>query len=68
MHFSAIEYSSGGERRHRTFDEGTYGPDYRQLMPLLAGRGYHGILICECHGTQDRDALRMMENYRRYAE
>ncbi len=68
MHFSAIEYSSGGERRHRTFDEEAYGPDYRQLMPLLAGRGYHGILICECHGTQDKDALRMKETYLRYAE
>ncbi len=64
MHFSSIEYYSGGERRHRTFDEAEYGPDWRLLMPLLAGRGYHGILICECSGTQDTDALRMKDLYR----
>ncbi len=65
MHFSAIEFGPGGEKRHRTFDEKDYGPDFGLLMPLLAERGYHGILICECRGTQDRDALLMKERYRR---
>ena len=63
MHFSAIEYGTGGERRHRTFDETGYWPDFRQLMPLLARRGYRGILICECKGTQDIDAARMKRSY-----
>ncbi len=66
MHFSSIEFTCGGEKRHRTFAEEGYGPDYRHLMPLLARRGYHGILICECRGTQDTDALLMKDEYRRH--
>ena len=63
MHFSTIEYALGGEKRHRTFAETEYGPDYRHLTPLLAERKYRGIMICECKGTQDADAALMKRAY-----
>ncbi len=59
MHFSTIEYTQAGEKRHRTFDETAYGPRFEQLAPLLHARGYCGTVICECKGTQADDAAKM---------
>lgn len=59
MHFSTIEYTPAGEKRHRTFDEEKYGPRFEYLAPLLHSRGYCGTVICECKGTQADDAAKM---------
>ena len=60
MHFSTIEYTAAGEKRHRTFAEEKYGPRFEHLAPLLRHRGYCGTVICECSGTQADDALTML--------
>ena len=36
VHFSRIEYSAGGEKRHWTFAETQFGPEPQPLMELLA--------------------------------
>lgn len=59
IHFSTIEYTEKGEKRHRTFAEKEYGPRFDRLAPLLAERGYEPIVICECSGTQAEDAQEM---------
>lgn len=59
MHFSTIEYTAAGEKRHRTFAEEKYGPRFEHLAPLLHARGYHGTVICESKGTQADDAITM---------
>jgi len=59
MHFSTIEYTPAGEKRHRTFAEPKYGPRFELLAPLLKARGYCGTVICECKGTQADDAAAM---------
>ena len=59
MHFSTIEFTPAGEKRHRTFAEEKYGPRFEHLAPLLHARGYHGTVICECKGTQADDAAHM---------
>lgn len=63
MHFSRIEFGKKGEIRHRIFAETDYGPEFSQLAPLLAQRGYHGIVICESRGTQAEDAALMQQIY-----
>ena len=63
MHFSRIEYGKKGEIRHRVFEETEYGPEFSQLAPLLASRGYHGVMICESRGTQAEDAASMKRDY-----
>ncbi len=37
-HFSRIEYSAGGEKRHWTFADTEFGPEPQPLMELLAER------------------------------
>ena len=63
-HFSKIEYTEkGGEKRHLTFDDQQYGPNFEPLGELLAERGYTPRVICESAGTQAEDARAMKEIY-----
>lgn len=63
IHFSHIEYTAAGEKRHRTFADAGYGPDFSLLAPCLVQRGLFPIVICESAGTQAPDAKQMQENY-----
>jgi deoxyribonuclease-4 len=64
VHFSRIEYSAGGEKRHWTFAETQFGPEPQPLMELLAERGLAPVIICESAGTQAEDACTMRSQYR----
>ena len=63
VHFSRIEYSAGGEKRHWTFAETQFGPEPQPLMELLAERGCEPVIICESAGTQAEDAIVMQRMY-----
>jgi len=63
IHFSTIEYTAAGEKRHRTFAEAAYGPRFEHLAPLLKARGYEARVICECKGTMAEDARTMRAIY-----
>lgn len=63
-HFSKIEYGKGGEVRHLTFADTTYGPEFDGVAQETAARGYEPRFICESAGTQARDAVRMQEIFR----
>lgn len=63
-HFSKIEYTqNGGEKRHLTFEDNLYGPDFEPLMELIAKKDLSPTFICESAGTQDIDALAMKKRY-----
>ena len=63
MHFSHIEYTGAGEKKHRTFADEGFGPDFAYLAPCLARRGLTPTVICESAGTQAQDARQMREVY-----
>jgi len=63
IHFSRIEYTAAGEKAHRTFADGEFGPDFRPLARLLARRGLEPVIICESKGTMDKDAAEMKRQY-----
>ena len=62
-HFSRIEYTTGGEKMHRTYDETDYGPDFDPLAELICKRNLSPTIICESKGTMARDALIMKNIY-----
>ena len=66
VHFSKIEYTSGGERRHLTFEDTVYGPLYEPLCELFAERNLDCTVICESDGTQAEDASAMKKAYLGY--
>ncbi len=63
IHFSKIEYTGGGEKKHLTFEDTLFGPDPAPLMELLAKEGLTPTVICESAGTQTVDALAMSQLY-----
>lgn len=62
-HFSKIEYTAGGEKRHLTFEDTVYGPQYEPLIELLIEKNCSPTVICESAGTQAEDARTMRELY-----
>lgn len=66
IHFSKIEYTSGGEKRHLTFEDEVYGPRYEPLCELFAKKNLNCTVICESDGTQAEDASTMKKAYLGY--
>lgn len=58
-HFSKIEYTSAGEKRHLTFADTLYGPDFEPLAEAIVREGVCPRIISESDGTQAEDALAM---------
>ena len=62
-HFSKIEYTGAGEKKHLTFVDDVYGPSFEPLMEAIARDGWAPRIICESDGTQPEDALEMKKYY-----
>lgn len=62
-HFSKIEYTSGGEKRHLTFEDKIFGPEYEPLMDVIYENNLNPVFICESAGTQTEDALTMKKYF-----
>lgn len=65
-HFSKIEFTGAGEKRHLTFADTVYGPEFEPLAEALAKDGLCPRIISESAGTQSEDALAMQNAYRRF--
>ena len=63
VHFSKIEYTAGGEKKHLTFEDAVFGPDPAPLMELFAARDLCPTVICESAGTQTADSAAMQRLY-----
>lgn len=63
-HFSKIEYTTGGEKKHLTFADTVYGPDFEPVMDLVAQKNCSPTFICESDGTQAEDAKQMKDYYK----
>lgn len=59
VHFSKIEYTSGGEKRHLTFSDNVYGPEFLPLARVIKKYNLDLTIICESDGTMAEDALTM---------
>ena len=62
-HFSKIEWGPSGEKKHLTFDDKEYGPDYWPLVEAIHRWNVTPTVICESAGTQSKDALAMKRAY-----
>lgn len=66
-HFTKIEYSQKGERRHHVLDEAGYGPNFESLAKVIVEFGLRPVLICESP-LLDIDAVTMRDIFRRVFE
>lgn len=62
-HFSRIEWTGSGEKKHLTFADMQYGPDFEPLMEAIARNSLTPTIISESAGTQSDDALTMKNYY-----
>ena len=58
-HFSKIEFTSAGEKRHLTFEDDVFGPTFEPLAKAIVRENLCPRIICESDGTQAEDALYM---------
>ncbi len=58
-HFSKIEYTEGGEKRHLTFEDEIYGPEFEPLAEAILRENVSPRIICESSETMAQDALKM---------
>ena len=65
-HFSKIEYTDGGEKRHLTFEDQVFGPDFSPLAELIAKKNLSPVFVCESAGSQAEDAAQMQAVYRSF--
>lgn len=61
-HFTSIEFTDKGERRHHVLHEDNYGPPLAPLLEEVAERGWDVTIICETP-LLDEDALLMQRAY-----
>ncbi len=62
-HFSRIEFTAAGEKKHLTFEDTAFGPDHGPLMEAIAKEGLCPRIICESAGTMAEDALTMKKAF-----
>ena len=62
-HFSKIEWTDKGEKKHLTFLDEIYGPSFEPLMDMLSRERLYPTIISESAGTQSDDALTMKKYY-----
>jgi deoxyribonuclease IV len=61
-HFSKIEFTIKGERRHHSLDEIGFGPDFGMLAQILAEIRLSPVIVCESP-LLDIDALKMQKMF-----
>lgn len=61
-HFSKIEFTRHGERRHHILGAENFGPDFDSLSRVISDFKLHPIIICETP-LLDVDAVKMRDTY-----
>lgn len=65
-HFSKIEYTKGGEKKHLTFEDTEFGPTFDYVAEIVYKKNLSPTFICESAGTQIEDSLTMKETLERF--
>lgn len=57
IHFSRVEYGKDGEKKHWTYSDTKYGPNFDPLAEAIIALNVEPVIICESRGTMAQDAL-----------
>ncbi|MGI6623563.1 MAG: TIM barrel protein [Clostridiaceae bacterium] len=68
IHFSRVEFGKGGEKKHWSYSDTRYGPDFDPLARVIIKLGLEPVVICESRGTMAEDALTLKNIYFNEAE
>ena len=62
-HFSRVEFTSGGEKKHWTIEDTQYGPEFEHLAEVIYRRRMEPVIICESRDYMAEDALKLKGIY-----
>lgn len=62
-HFSRVEYTKGGEKKHWAIDDTQYGPEFEHLAEVICKKGMEPVIICESRDYMAEDALKLKRIY-----
>ena len=62
-HFSRIEFTRGGEKRHWTVDDTQFGPEFKYLAEAICKKKMEPVIICESRDNMAEDALKLKKIY-----
>ncbi|HWR61145.1 MAG TPA: TIM barrel protein [Clostridia bacterium] len=66
IHYSKVEYTvKGGEKKHWSFDDIQYGPEFEPLAECLIEYGVSATIISESRGTMAEDSAKIKKIYGR---
>ncbi|MHB1394645.1 MAG: TIM barrel protein [Clostridia bacterium] len=69
IHYSRVEFTAkGGEKKHWTYDDIEYGPEFEPLAECLIEYGVSATIISESRGTMAEDALKLKKINNRITE
>ena len=63
VHFSRIEYTLMGEKRHWNYEDTQFGPDFEPFAEALVIKDLQPTIICESRGMQAEDAATFKDIY-----
>jgi len=63
-HFSKIEFTKAGEKKHLTFADKIFGPEFEPLIEAIWNERLSPCIICESDGTMAEDVLAMKNYYK----
>lgn len=61
-HFTKIEYTDKGERKHHVLADENFGPPLTPLLELISENGFNVTMVCETP-LLDIDAREMKKEY-----
>jgi deoxyribonuclease-4 len=63
IHFSKVEFTQAGEKKHRTLQESQFGPNFEPLAEVLIKRNIEPVVICESRERMAEDAAILKQIY-----
>jgi len=63
VHFSRVEFTTGGEKKHWTIDDVQYGPEFEHLAGILIKKSMEPVIICESRNKMAEDAAKLRNIY-----
>lgn len=63
IHFSRIEFTDAGEKKHHTMQDTEYGPEFENLAYVLIKRKTEPVIICESRDRMAEDAVILKQIY-----
>ncbi|NLD49449.1 MAG: TIM barrel protein [Clostridiaceae bacterium] len=67
-HFSRVEFTKGGEKKHWTIADTQYGPEFEHLAQVIVKKGMEPVIICESRDYMAEDSLKLKGIYDKIAK